>query len=101
MKTLPENKEVLQLAVAIADDAARFDIEMNSRRVTTDEGDVAYDIDAAEPHAEQSEEDRARTVRTAQRAALYIILRGEDYPARMRQVPGTRGRFVVFSEREG
>jgi hypothetical protein len=101
VKTLPESKEVLQLAVAIADDAARADIELNARRVTTADGEIGYDIDTAELHAEQTEKDRAAAVRTAQRAALYIILRGADYPALMREIPGTRGRFIVFAEREG
>lgn len=91
----------LQLAVAIADDAAREDIESFAvlRRVEANGGYYVYSLTEANMLC-QSPEDAQIELAIVQRAAGYIRARGNVFPWRMIDADGFPG-CVRFVDPEG
>jgi hypothetical protein len=102
-----EDQATLTLAVAIADDAARSDIEIYAawKQVGTENGARGYPIYSLTEIKSPSTpgEDAASVMRglsIAQRAAVYIRERGNNVPWRMLDVPDMPG-WVRFVDAEG
>lgn len=106
-----EMQKVLALAIKIADDSARSEVELYAKSEwVSPEPDAAkypiYSITESVPvndglfSQEITHEDAIRGLQIVQRAANYIRSRGNVFPWRMIEVDGRPG-YVRFVDREG
>lgn len=86
---------VLNTALEIADETCRSDVEAYAMIVRHPQGFDAYDLRYAQPWhgkrqtSEERQDEAARWVAIAKRAAKYIRARGDALPFRMLDVDGT------------
>lgn len=84
----------LHLALQIADDTARADVECYARMVDVGDGRHGYDLS----QATEISDDPTGDLETAKRAARYIELRGADaFDFRLERLPH-RGQVVMFRD---
>ncbi|TBV76850.1 hypothetical protein [Pseudoxanthomonas winnipegensis] len=98
-RTREDSMVVLNLALSIADDTARSDIEDHALALNFHpSGDLVYDLSDATYFPGDEPEAKAESVRIAQRAARYIRARGaSSWTWRMVQV-GDNPNLVRFEE---
>lgn len=98
-RTREDSMVVLNLALSIADDTARFDVESNALAVDGDPaGEIVYDLSLASYGPDADPASQAEAIRIAQRAARYIRARGaSSWTWRMVQV-GDNPDLVRFEE---
>lgn len=87
------------LAQAIADNAARSDIEIFAFGYRDDAGNLVFDLTKPEGWTQSTPEGNAHAIEQAQRAARYIELRGDVFPWRMVHV-GNVPHLVRFEEKQ-
>lgn len=75
---------VVKLAIALADDTARSDVECYALAVTTPEG-TFYDVDRPYESGVAGDVDAGEAVAIARRAVNYIKSRGDVFPWHMKR----------------
>jgi hypothetical protein len=98
-RTREDSMVVLNLALSIADETVRSDVERYARPVAAGPGDsIVYDLSKAESDFDADPDAEAGAIRIAQRAARYIRTRGaSSWTWRMVQV-GDNPNLVRFEE---
>lgn len=85
---------VVELAIVIADNTARSDVELYAKRLPNE----WFDLSDGEPMGKASKADRSRATKKAGVAAAYIDLRASELPYLMLRDPENI-HFVRFENR--